>query len=344
VFDNRQFAGELMRDDLLAFCRSTPGVPTTSGPPVETAEACDALEGWDVRDDLDSTGAILFRRFVSNLQGTTSPVGDPTGTGALGLPWRTPFSTDDPVATPRDLNTADPRVALALGDAISDLDGAGIPLDAPLGDWQYDDRGDGERIPIHGGPGSVGVFNAINVRWDGDPSDGEAGYPEVTHGSSFVMVAGWKDEGCPVDASAIVTYSQSDDTTSPHLADQTRLFSEKRFVPMRFCEEDILADPELTVTRVTSPQGATDGPEGPGDRGPGDRGPGDRGPGDRGPGDRAPGNGAPGSGPGAGGSGAATPLQPAAAQLPATGTSTTALLGLLLLAGAAALRLGRRAR
>jgi acyl-homoserine-lactone acylase len=341
VFDNRQFAGELMVEDLLAFCRSTPGVPTTSGPPVETAAACDALEGWDVRDDLDSTGAILFRRFVSNLQGMASPVGDPTGTGVLGLPWRTPFSVDDPVTTPRDLNTADPRVATALGDAISDLDGAGIPLDAPLGAWQYDDRGDGERIPIHGGPGGVGVFNAINVRWDGDPSDGEAGYPEVTHGSSFVMVATWKDEGCPVDASALVTYSQSDDTTSPHLADQTRLFSEKRFLPMRFCEADILADPELTVTRVTSETGAAegDGEQGEDDRGrPGsDRGDDRRSDRAR---DRAGGGGAggPGTGPNAAPGAEALAVQPASAQLPVTGTTVTGLLGLLLLGGALALR------
>src|SRR5690606_6823921 len=117
----------------------------------------------------------------------------PTGTGSLGLPWATPFSVDDPVNTPRDLNTADPRVATALGDAIDDLASAGIAFDAPLGEWQYEDRGDGERIPIHGGPGSVGVFNAINVTWDGDASDGEAGYPDVAHGSSFVMVATWAD-------------------------------------------------------------------------------------------------------------------------------------------------------
>jgi acyl-homoserine-lactone acylase len=80
---------------------------------------------------------------------------------------------DDPVHTPNTLRTSDPRVALALGDAIADLDGAGIPYDAPLGDWQYVTR-DGERIPIHGGPGSVGVFNAINVSWQGDPD----GFPD----------------------------------------------------------------------------------------------------------------------------------------------------------------------
>ncbi|WP_052665159.1 penicillin acylase family protein [Nitriliruptor alkaliphilus] len=337
VFDNRQFAGELTRDDLLDHCRSVPGVPTTSGPPVETAEACDALEGWDVRDDLDSTGAILFRRFVSNLQGMTSPVGDPTGTGVLGLPWTTPFSVDDPIGTPRDLNTLDPRVSIALGDAIADLDGAGIPYDAPLGEWQYETRGTGERIPIHGGPGGVGVFNAINVSWNP-----ETGYPRVTHGSSFVMVATWQDEGCPVDASAIVTYSQSDDVTSPHLADQTREFSEKRFVPMRFCEEDILADPALTVTTVTSEGGASDGDGGVGgdDRDPPGSDRADERRSDRGR-ERAGGDGRGGDGGATGVAGVA--MQPASAQRPVTGTSTAGLLALALLGASLGLRLrGRR--
>ena len=60
-------------------------------------------------------------------------------------------------------------VQAALDQAVSDLEGAGIPLDAPLRDFQYEKRGD-EKIPIHGGPGTVGVFNAINVTWN--PQEG----------------------------------------------------------------------------------------------------------------------------------------------------------------------------
>ncbi|MTV27379.1 LPXTG cell wall anchor domain-containing protein [Nitriliruptoraceae bacterium ZYF776] len=252
VFDNRQPYGELVRDDVVAVCRTLPVAPSTSQLLVELGEACDVLAAWDLRDDLDSDGAVLWRRFQENLL-TIPVVGDPTGTGLLDLPYTRPFSTADPVGTPSGLNPLDPRVALALGTAVSDLRAAGIPLDAPLRGWQYEDRGDGERIPIHGGPGGLGIFNAIGVVWDGDPADGQVGYPGVPHGSSFVMVATWdEDADCPVDASALVTYGQSDDVTSPHLGDQTREFSAKRFVPMRWCEEDILADPELTVTEVAS--------------------------------------------------------------------------------------------
>ena len=49
---------------------------------------------------------------------------------------------------------------------------------------------------------------------------------------------------CP-DAVTLLTYSQSQDPTSPHHADQTRLYSEKRWVTGRFCLDDILASPAL---------------------------------------------------------------------------------------------------
>jgi acyl-homoserine-lactone acylase len=252
ALDNRQYAGELTRDDLVELCRSRPMVPSTSAGLVSTEGACEALAGWDVRDDLDSTGAILFRRSWQHLQGLVSPVGDPTGTGLLGIPWSTSFDVADPVHTPNTLRTSDPRVALALGDAIADLEGAGIPFDAPLGDWQYTTQQD-ERIPIHGGPGSVGVFNAINVSWQGDPDAPGTGYGRVPHGTSFLMAVTWpRDADCPVDASAFVTYGNSEDPTSAHTVDQTRRFSAKEWVPMRFCEDDVLASPELHVTRLSS--------------------------------------------------------------------------------------------
>ena len=284
VFNNRQHAGELTRDEVVALCQSLGGqAPTSSGPPVSTEGACDALAGWDLRDDLDSSGAILFRRFWSNLTASPVPV-DLTGivtsqlpaevvealplslVQPVGAPWEVPFDVADPVHTPRDLDTSNPRVAIALGDAISDLDGAGIPLDAGLRGWQYEVK-DGEAIPIHGGPGGLGVFNAINVTWDGDASDGAAGYPDVDHGSSFVMAAQFVDPadngGCPVDADAIVTYSQSEDVTRPYFANQTRMYTDKQWNPMYFCEAELRRDPGLTVTRVRGSAGTPADPADP---------------------------------------------------------------------------------
>lgn len=270
VFNNRQYGAELVRDDVVALCRSLGGSAlTTSLSRVPLGDACDVLAGWDMRDDLDSAGAVLFRRFFSHLSATLLPL-DVLGivTDLLprellevlplslvhpeGVPWKVPFDPADPVATPRDLDTANPRVALALGDAVADLRAAGIPLDAGLRGWQYEVK-DGEEIPVHGGPGGLGVFNAISATWNGKPG-ARAGYSDIVHGSSFVMAAHFVDpatnDGCGVDADAIVTYSQSEDVTRPFFADQTRMYSKKQWNPMYFCEAELAADPGLQVTRL----------------------------------------------------------------------------------------------
>ncbi len=65
VFSDRQYGGELVRNDLVSMCRSMPGglAPTTTGPPVAVGDACDVLAAWDLHENLNSHGAILFRRF-----------------------------------------------------------------------------------------------------------------------------------------------------------------------------------------------------------------------------------------------------------------------------------------
>jgi acyl-homoserine-lactone acylase len=104
----------------------------------------------------------------------------------------------------------------------------------------------GRRIPIHGGPGRLGIFNAI------DAELGTGGYTEVESGSSFVMAVRFADDG--PTSRALITYSQSANPGSPHHADQTELFSRKGWVEMRWREADILADPGLRAYRVTGPR------------------------------------------------------------------------------------------
>jgi acyl-homoserine-lactone acylase len=231
VFNNRQMAGELWRDQLVSLCESAPGgyLLGSSGP-VDVSAACPVLAGWDLHDDLGSNGAILFRRFATRALASPGglPISPPLGDLTV---FSTPFDVNDPVNTPSGLQTASPKVQQSLADAVSDLRNAGIPLDAPLRGYQYERRGD-ERIPIHGGPGDPnGDFNAINVNWSGNPA--EPGYPNVPHGSSFVMVTSFTS-GCPDDRS-ILTYSQSENPNSPYYADQTRMFSNKEWVDPVSC-------------------------------------------------------------------------------------------------------------
>jgi hypothetical protein len=246
VFANRQYAGELFRDELVEMCEQAPAgiLLDDAGTPVDVSGACPVLAAWNLRDDLDSNGAVLFRRFASRAFGfdvlgqATVPVLPPPAV------FDQPFDPADPVHTPSGLNTLNPDVREALAGAVKDLQDAGIPLDAPLRGFQFERRGS-EPIPIHGGPGTLGVFNAINVGWD----PGGGGYPDVPSGSSFVMATAFEDDAaCPVDDRSILTYSLSENPDSPYYADQTRMFSNKEWVNVPYCESEIAADPELQVT------------------------------------------------------------------------------------------------
>jgi len=228
---NRNLTAELVRDDLVTLCRTPApsGVASDDGATIDLTLACDTLEAWDLRHNLDSVGAHLFQEWWRLAPGDTV--------------WATPFSTSDPVNTPRDLNVADPQVRQALVDAVDRLQELSLPVDAPLGEVQYVVR-NGVEIPIHGGPGGTGVFNAINNSLSGTPGRGY----DVPHGSSYIQTVTWDANG-PV-AEIILTYSQSTDPASPHYRDMTEHYSQKGWVPVPFHEADILADPNLETLQL----------------------------------------------------------------------------------------------
>ncbi len=230
VFNDRQYLGELWRDPLVAMCRANPTIEGSSGP-VDVSGACPVLAAWNLRDDVDSRGALLFRRFALR------------ALNANGGPFTTPFSASDPVNTPRGLNTGNPDVEKALADAVTDVRSAGRALDVPLGDVQYEQRGD-QRIPIHGGPDGSGDFNIVTAWWD--PKRG--GYPDIFEGSSYVQVVR-PTGGCP-DAHTLLTYSQSPDPTSPWFGDQTEMYSRKQWVQFPFCDAQIGSDSGLALTNL----------------------------------------------------------------------------------------------
>jgi acyl-homoserine-lactone acylase len=231
VFSDRQHGAVLTRDDLVGMCRSFSGgmAPSSSGP-VAVGRACDVLAAWDLHENLKSRGALLFRRFWER------------ALGASPSPYKVPFDANDPVNTPRGLDTSNAQVQSAFGDALNDLAAAHIPIDAPLGDYQGITK-NGVRIPIHGGPGDPdGEFNAINVNWL--PGKGVS---EPEHGSSYVQVVTWHNRSCP-DARSILTYSESTNPRSPFYSDQTKLFSKKKWVAVRFCEKAIRRGTKSTTT------------------------------------------------------------------------------------------------
>ena len=218
VFSDRNLGAEMTRDDLAGLCRKE-----AAGAHPELAKACAALAGWDLHVNLDSRGAQVFRLFVEK----------------GGLKFKVAFDAKDPVNTPNTLDIADPAVTKALVDAVKELDAKHIAVDAPLGQIQSEPR-NGQRIPIHGGPASEGIFNVITPA---PPIDG--GWRKIGAGSSWIMAVEFTDHG-PV-SQGVLSYSQSTNPTSPHFGDQTKLYSQKGWDDLRFTPAAVKAGAVSTV-------------------------------------------------------------------------------------------------
>jgi len=235
VLSDGSYAAQLTLPALVQLCAKFQAAggyaPTSGGGQVKLGDACITLAHWNGKFDPGQRGAVLFAAFWNHAQ------------AASPSPFSHPFQLSHPVTTPYGLNTANTTVHTALGDAIEQLNTAHIPIDTTLGAVQYVTY-HGRHITIPGGPGEDGIFNAI----------AEISPPGVTPffgGSSFIQVVTWQPgSACPV-GSTILTYSESSNPTSPHFADQTKLFSNKQFLPDRFCPKQIAADPNLTVVTVT---------------------------------------------------------------------------------------------
>jgi acyl-homoserine-lactone acylase len=218
LYSNRNLGAEMVRDDLVALCRRE-----AAGAHPQLARACEALAAWDLRVNLESRGAHVFRLFAEK----------------GGLKFQVPFDPADPLGTPHTLASDDPAVLKALLDAVAQLQDLGIAPEASLAEVQTEPRGSG-RIPIHGGPGQEGIFNVIT------PSQlqPELGWTKIVHGASWVMAVEFTDKG-PV-SQGILTYSQSTNPDSPHAGDQTAAYSQKLWDDLRFTEAQVKA---ATVNR-----------------------------------------------------------------------------------------------
>lgn len=228
---NQNYAGQLLRDGLVTLCEANSTVTLPDGAVVDISEACPILAAWDLRANIQSRGAHLFREFLRE----ANKGNDRWRWLPKTLNYTVPFDPSDPVNTPRGLDTRNNPLALqALAKAVKKLRDASIALDARLGDLQTVTR-NGEVIPIHGGPEMEGVFNKITSDFQGS-----AGYPKVTGSSSgWISATEFTDHGPAVKA--ILTYSISTNSASPHFADQTKMFSRKEWLDIPFREEEVAA-------------------------------------------------------------------------------------------------------
>ncbi|WP_309649459.1 penicillin acylase family protein [Nocardioides sp.] len=220
--ENRLRAAEVMRaggalDDVCAQTGET--------------RACAVLKTWDGRSETTSVGTHIFEEFVSRLP--AAPLGQ------ADTVWTVPFSAEDPLNTPRGLASDNPQVVQAMSDAIASLRARKIPFDASWGSLQVaGDRG-APPLPLGGGTGdSVGNANALASR---NPVQNKGRYRAITYGSSHIQAISFLDGG-RVDARTILTYGQDENPRSRWSSDQTRLFSEGRWVRFAWTDAQIRKD------------------------------------------------------------------------------------------------------
>lgn len=221
AFSNRVYAAELVLPELLTACAALSNELSR--------QACNVLQAWDRRANVDSRGAVLFREFWSV---------------ASSIPnkWANPFNPADPVNTPNGVAPAAmPAMLAAQRDAAVKLQSLGIPLDARLGDVQVEPR-NGVRIPLHGGNGNQeGTYSSLTMRTGLTAN----GYVGAHWGQSYIQTVGFDEQG-PV-AQAMLTYGQSTDPKSPWYADQTQVYSRKEWPVLPFTQEKIKADPNYAT-------------------------------------------------------------------------------------------------
>ena len=225
VMDDQVFLATQVVPDLLKFCASQPDAALKS--------VCSSLKAWDGRANLESgVGLVHFQTIMQAMQ--ESPQA-----------WRVAFDPKDAQHTPRGLAIEKPEVAKALREAmLASAESAtkmGLTEKTRWGDVQVVSSG-GQQTPIHGGPGTLGIYNAIQS------VPREDGKLEVVSGTSYLQVVTFDDKG--PHAQGLLAFSLSSDPASKYSRDQTEAFSKKQWSVLPFTEQQIKADPQYQVQTV----------------------------------------------------------------------------------------------
>ncbi|WP_377155961.1 penicillin acylase family protein [Roseateles sp. UC29_93] len=248
VLNSRTLTSELFRDQAVAMFCAPPTAFTVGGDPatgetfsparnVDPTEACAALQAWDGKALLASRGAHLWDEFW---------------TRASRIPeaslFAVPFSSADPLHTPRDLNVAvKTTLQQAFGAAILRVQASGFALNATRGETLFATRGS-EKIPLFGGCGQPQGYYTVACalsRLD------QGGYDlnTATSANSYMQVVRFPGEG--VEAYTFLTFSQSDDPASAHYSDYTRAYSAGQWQKVPFSEADIAKDTAFTTKTIS---------------------------------------------------------------------------------------------
>lgn len=232
VMDDQVYLASLVLPDLLRFCAGDLGSDAVALAPV-----CASLKDWDAHANLQSgLGMVHFQNILAHLSEGENF-------------WRVRFDPADPQHTPRGLAFEQIKVARALRAAmlasLEQVKAAGLTAESHWGDVQQISQG-GQPVPVHGGPATLGIYNAIQS------VPGAGGKREVVGGTSYLQVVSFDDKG--PQALGLLAFSLSTDPTSPHFRDQTEAFSKKQWSVLPFTEQQIRADAEYQVQVIRDPQ------------------------------------------------------------------------------------------
>jgi acyl-homoserine-lactone acylase len=257
LFAERSAVTELLYQPLVDACKANPTVDL-NGATVDLTLACETLASWDGTYALDARGAILFREWLARFD-----YNELIDTGRL---FADAFDPANPATTPSTPVDDRSEWLVELGSTIQLLQLLGIPVDAPLGDWQFEVR-TGDRLPIRGGTEVEGVANIVGCCADTTtmgpiPDSGDwvndkswlrnlPGYA-VSDGSSFVMALEFTVDG-PV-AEGFLNYGNPDDPEAPAYRLGLEAWSAGEWRPFLFKPEDVASVSAMEITKLSVPR------------------------------------------------------------------------------------------
>ncbi|PHN07209.1 penicillin acylase family protein [Flavilitoribacter nigricans] len=207
----RMLLADQLKDDLIRAVRA-------AKPKREIRQAIDHLEAWDNSVAAESRGGVLFESWFVNYARQMKE----------RELYATPWSFDDPMATPRGL--ADPATAVtAFGAAVDSLKAAYGQWDLAWGDVHRLRLGDVD-LPVGGGPGGLGCFRVL---WFNEDKDGKM---RVRGGDGWQLAVEFSD---PPRAYSILAYGQTNNEDSPHHTEQAEMFARNQMKKVAYTEEDI---------------------------------------------------------------------------------------------------------
>ena len=218
---HRMLLADRVKDDLLRAVRKSIRTceETISR---EVGAAADLLEAWDNTAGPKSHGSVLFAEWWRIY--TRALTGDDEDDTLFAEAW----TPEAPMETPRGL--ADPVLAAELfEDAVASTARRFGTWDVAWGEVHRVRRGLVDE-PVGGCEGRMGCFRVLNFSEDSD------GKRRVSGGDGWVLAVEFTD---PPRAYSILGYGQSSKDTSPHYADQARMFARGQMKPVFYTRESV---------------------------------------------------------------------------------------------------------